>query len=140
MGSNSKKRVNEDSEEYKVKRARNNEVKSKKHCLEFTPIFTPFLPFQAVKKSREKSKQHAKETQGRVDKLKAENDKLRENIRTVHKNLQTLKDLFINAATAKKQDIDMNKVRTLLQEIDTMDTIESDNSSGSEGEEGSDSD
>lgn len=93
-----------------------------------------------MKKSREKSKQHAKETQDRVDKLKTENDKLRNNIRTVHKNLQMLKELFINAANSKKDKINVEEIRNILKEIDTLDTIESENSSESEEEFDDDSD
>lgn len=67
-----------------------------------------------------------------MDKLKAENDKLRNNIKTVHKNMQTLKDLFISAADAKKQSIDINQIRNLLKEIDKLDTVDSESSSESE--------
>lgn len=67
-----------------------------------------------------------------MDKLKSENDKLRNNIRTVHKNLQTLKELFINAANTKKDNMDVNQIRNILKEIDALDTIESEHSSDSE--------
>lgn len=64
--------------------------------------------------------------------MKTENDKLRNSIRTVQKNLQTLKDLFINAANNKKDSVDQEKIRNILSEIDQMDTVESDPSSESE--------
>lgn len=64
--------------------------------------------------------------------MKNENDKLRNNIRTVHKNLQTLKELFINAANTKKESIDVNQIRGILKEIDKLDTVESEHSSESE--------
>lgn len=100
------------------------------------------VPFrlQAVKKSREKSKQHAKETQSRVDKLKAENEKLRNNIKTVHKNLQTLKDLFIASSNSKKAAIDVDHVQSILKEIDKLETVDSESSSESEEEAESESD
>lgn len=89
---------------------------------------------QAVKKSREKSKQHAKETQDRVDKLKNENEKLRHNIRTVHQNLQTLKTLFINAAGSKRETMGVDKIRELIKEIDDLEKLVSEEES-SEDEE-----
>lgn len=92
----------------------------------------PFPFPQAVKRSREKSKQQAKETQGRVDKLKAENEKLRHDIRRVANNMQTLKDLFLNATSAKKESIDIDEVRRLLEEVDTIEVAESEESSESE--------
>lgn len=61
-----------------------------------------------------------------------ENDKLRNNIRSVHKNLMTLKELFINATNTKKETIDINQVRKLLTEIDKLDTVESEASSHSD--------
>lgn len=67
-----------------------------------------------------------------MDKLKGENDKLRNNIRTVQKNLQTLKELFIDAANKKKDSIDENQIREILKEIDTMETLDFDNDSDSE--------
>lgn len=67
-----------------------------------------------------------------MDKLKSENDKLRNNIRTVHKNLQTLKELFINAANTKKESIDVKQIGNILKEIDKLDTVESEHSSDSE--------
>lgn len=67
-----------------------------------------------------------------MDKLKAENDKLRTNIKTTHKNLQTLKNLFISAANTKKDSIDINQIKGILEEIDALDTIESDHSSDSD--------
>jgi len=60
--------------EYKRRRERNNE---------------------AVKKSRQKSKQKTKAMMDRVDKLRNENDDLEENIKILQKELGILKDLFM---------------------------------------------
>ncbi len=60
--------------EYISKRARNNE---------------------AVKRSREKARQKAKETHDRVAKLKQENERLEERIKLLSKELTFLKDIFL---------------------------------------------
>lgn len=60
--------------DYETKRARNNE---------------------AVKRSREKARQKAKETHDRVSKLKQENEKLEERIKLLSKELTFLKDIFL---------------------------------------------
>ena len=61
-------------EDYLSKRARNNE---------------------AVKRSREKARQKAKETHDRVTKLKNENEMLEERIKLLSKELTFLKDIFL---------------------------------------------
>lgn len=71
--------------------------------------------FQAVKRSRVKSKQKAVETQGRVDILRVDNDKLESKIEEKRKQIQTLKDLFLETAAKKSeassdQKIDLNKL------------------------------
>lgn len=78
----------------------------------------PFFSFQAVKKSRYKSKQRTQETCSRVSKLKAENQMLEEKVKTLTKELQFLKELFLahasNAPNPKFDGIDLNK---LLEEV-----------------------
>lgn len=87
----------DDDEDYRKKRDRNNE---------------------AVKKSRFKSKQRTQETFTRVSKLKAENQMLEEKVKTLTKELQFLKELFLahasNAQNPKFDGIDLNK---LLEDV-----------------------
>ena len=64
-------------DDYHSKRARNNE---------------------AVKRSREKARQRAKETHDRVTKLKDENNLLEERIKLLSKELTFLKDIFLAQA------------------------------------------
>ncbi|XP_055304063.1 CCAAT/enhancer-binding protein gamma isoform X2 [Sitodiplosis mosellana] len=67
----------------------------------------------AVKRSRVKSKQRANETKDRVDNLKATNTQLEERIAQKQKQLQTLKDLFLETAKAKTDagaNFDLNKL------------------------------
>ena len=64
----------EGDEEYLNKRARNND---------------------AVKRSRQKAREKANETNGRVQKLKNENEKLEEKIKLLSKELTFLKDIFL---------------------------------------------
>ena len=61
-------------EEYLNKRARNND---------------------AVKRSRQKAREKANETNSRVQKLKNENEKLEEKIKLLSKELTFLKDIFL---------------------------------------------
>lgn len=58
--------------------------------------------FQAVKKSRVKSRMRTQETMQRVQKLKTENDMLEEKIKILSKELGFLKDLFLAHAGALK--------------------------------------
>ncbi|KAL0811871.1 hypothetical protein ABMA28_009293 [Loxostege sticticalis] len=73
---------------------------------------------EAVKKSRFKSKQRTQETFTRVNKLKAENQMLEEKVKTLTKELQFLKELFLahasNTQNAKFDGIDLQK---LLEDI-----------------------
>ena len=64
----------EGDEEYLNKRARNND---------------------AVKRSRQKAREKANETNTRVQKLKNENEKLEEKIKLLSKELTFLKDIFL---------------------------------------------
>lgn len=79
VGSNSKKRwaLEKDSDEYKRRRERNNE---------------------AVRRSRQKSRQKVSETEMRVTELKKENADLEQRVTLLHKELELLKDLFLTHA------------------------------------------
>ncbi|VVC93442.1 unnamed protein product [Leptidea sinapis] len=85
--------ADDEEEDYRKRRDRNNE---------------------AVKKSRFKSKQKTQETFTRVSKLKAENQMLEEKVKTLTKDLQFLKDLFMeyasNSQNPKFQGIDLDKL------------------------------
>ncbi|XP_041983816.1 CCAAT/enhancer-binding protein gamma [Aricia agestis] len=98
----------DDDEDYRKRRDRNNE---------------------AVKKSRYKSKQRTQETFTRVNKLKEENQMLEEKVKTLTKDLQFLKDLFMeyasNSQSAKFEGIDLEK---LLEDVDEVKTSTSKNS------------
>lgn len=68
---------------------------------------------QAVKRSRVKSKQRTNQTKERVDNLKSNNEKLEERITQKQKQLQTLKDLFLDTAKAKTEagaNVDLQKL------------------------------
>lgn len=89
--------ADDEDDDYRRKRDRNNE---------------------AVKKSRFKTKQRTQETFSRVNKLKAENQMLEEKVKTLTKELQFLKELFLahasNASNPKLEGIDLDK---LLEDI-----------------------
>ncbi|XP_026728320.1 CCAAT/enhancer-binding protein gamma-like [Trichoplusia ni] len=89
--------ADDEDDEYRRKRDRNNE---------------------AVKKSRFKTKQRTQETFTRVNKLKAENQMLEEKVKTLTKELQFLKELFLahasNSTGSKFEGIDLDK---LLEDI-----------------------
>ncbi|XP_053325079.1 CCAAT/enhancer-binding protein gamma [Spea bombifrons] len=70
-------RMDRSSEEYRLRRERNN---------------------MAVKKSRLKSKQKAQDTLQRVNQLKEENERLEAKIKLLTKELSVLKDLFLEHA------------------------------------------
>lgn len=76
------------------------------------------LYLQAVKKSRFKSKQKTQETFTRVSNLKAENQILEDRVKTLTKELQFLKELFLahasNTQNPKFDGIDLQK---LLEDI-----------------------
>ncbi|XP_051920179.1 CCAAT/enhancer-binding protein gamma [Hippocampus zosterae] len=69
--------ADKDSDEYRQRRERNN---------------------LAVKKSRQRSKQKAMDTQQRVNQLKEENERLEAKIKLLSKELSVLKDLFLEHA------------------------------------------
>lgn len=73
---------------------------------------------QAVKKSRYKTKQRTQDTFSRVSKLKAENQVLEEKVKTLTKELQFLKELFLahasNTQNGKFEGVDLDK---LLEDI-----------------------
>ncbi|KAI5632681.1 basic region leucine zipper domain-containing protein [Phthorimaea operculella] len=89
--------ADDESDEYRARRDRNNE---------------------AVKKSRFKSKQRTQETFTRVSKLKQENQVLEEKVKTLTKELQFLKELFLahasNTQNSKYDGIDLEK---LLEDV-----------------------
>ncbi|XP_063702627.1 CCAAT/enhancer-binding protein gamma isoform X2 [Culicoides brevitarsis] len=75
----------------------------------------------AVKRSRVKSKQKTEETIARVDQLKSKNKKLEGKIEALNKQLAFLKSLFLEQAMAKKDNIDMEKLKEMLADIDSDD-------------------
>lgn len=82
--------------DYANKRARNNE---------------------AVKRSREKAREKAKQTHERVSKLKQENEKLEERIKLLSKELTFLKDIFLaHAGSNHGLCIDDLDIKDLLKE------------------------
>lgn len=83
---NSKKaqRSERGSEEYRLRRERNN---------------------MAVKKSRLKSKQKAQDTLQRVNQLKEENERLEAKIKLLTKELSVLKDLFLEHAHSLAENV-----------------------------------
>ncbi|XP_023942620.1 CCAAT/enhancer-binding protein gamma [Bicyclus anynana] len=74
--------ADDEDDDYRRKRDRNNE---------------------AVKKSRYKSKQRTQETFTRVNKLKAENQALEEKVKSLTKDLEFLKKLFMEYAAKSDQ-------------------------------------
>lgn len=70
--------------------------------------------FQAVKRSRVKSKQKTQETLARVTQLKNENSALEEKVKTLTKELSFLKELFLahanNANSVKLEGLDLQKL------------------------------
>ncbi|KAK6185415.1 hypothetical protein SNE40_007657 [Patella caerulea] len=66
--------VTRDSDEYRKRRCRNN---------------------TAVQKSRTKSRQKAKETMAKVNRLRQENEMLEQKVQILTKELSVLKDLFL---------------------------------------------
>lgn len=73
---------------------------------------------EAVKKSRFKTKQRTQETFTRVSKLKEENQLLEEKVKTLTKELQFLRELFLahasNSQNPKFDGIDLDK---LLEDV-----------------------
>ncbi|ESO83086.1 hypothetical protein LOTGIDRAFT_134056 [Lottia gigantea] len=76
-GNRKRQPVPKNSDEYKVRRNRNN---------------------TAVKKSRSKSRQKAKETVAKVNRLRQENDVLEQKVQILTKELSILKELFLTHA------------------------------------------
>lgn len=69
--------------------------------------------FQAVKRSRVKSKLKAQETLTRVTQLKNENSALEEKVKSLTKELGFLKELFLAHASnssAKLENLDLEKL------------------------------
>merc|ERR1711951_222419 len=90
----------EPDEDYLNKRARNND---------------------AVKRSRQKAREKANETNSRVQKLKNENEKLEEKIKLLSKELTFLKDIFLaHAGTSHGINFEDMDVAALLKD-DTED-------------------
>eukprot|EP00095_Tigriopus_kingsejongensis_P001764 maker-scaffold183_size276960-snap-gene-1.29 protein:Tk01764 transcript:maker-scaffold183_size276960-snap-gene-1.29-mRNA-1 annotation:"ccaat enhancer-binding protein gamma" len=96
MGSRKNAPGNNPDTEYQSRRARNNE---------------------AVKRSREKARQRAKETHERVSKLKTENEMLEERIKLLSKELTFLKDIFMaHAGSSHGLCLDDLDIKNLLNE------------------------
>lgn len=72
-GSHKRKMPPKDTDEYKTRRERNN---------------------AAVKKSRQKTREKAKHTMTKINKLKEENERLEQQVQILSKELGVLKDLF----------------------------------------------
>jgi len=71
----------------------------------------------AVKKSREKTRQKAKETMDKVSQLKQENEMLEERIKLLAKELTFLKDIFMaHAGSAHGITVDDMEIKGLLEE------------------------
>lgn len=81
-GQESRKNHSRDSDEYRLRRERNN---------------------VAVKKSREKSRSRVVETSVRVETLKKENDELEGKVSTLTKELSLLKELLLSSAAGKRK-------------------------------------
>jgi len=93
----------EGDEEYFNKRARNND---------------------AVKRSRQKAREKANETNNRVQKLKNENEKLEEKIKLLSKELTFLKDIFLaHAGTSHGISFEDMDVAALLKEDNNDDAF-----------------
>lgn len=84
----------EDNEDYRKRRDRNNQV-NVVYTVNFGSILIKDCTFQAVKKSRVKSKLRTQQTVERVNQLKMENELLEEKIKMLNKELGFLKDLFL---------------------------------------------
>lgn len=105
--------LDSDDEDYRKKRDRNNQVYqnlfNKMKCITLL-----LRIFQAVKRSRVKSKLKTQETLERVTQLKNENSALEEKVKTLTKELGFLKELFLahasNSNTNKLDGIDLEKL------------------------------
>jgi len=75
----------------------------------------------AVKKSREKTRQKAKETMDKVSQLKQENEMLEERIKLLAKELTFLKDIFMaHAGSAHGITVDDMEIKGLLEEDEEL--------------------
>lgn len=74
--------------------------------------------FQAVKKSRIKQKEHAMDTERRVEKLKAEKVTLERRIQEKEKEKTLLKDLFLEAAQLKSKSNPNLNLQEILKDCD----------------------
>ncbi|GFG35168.1 hypothetical protein Cfor_12744 [Coptotermes formosanus] len=75
------------------------------------------MVWQAVKRSRVKSKLRTQQTLERVNQLKTENEMLEEKIRMLTKELGFLKDLFLaHAGSAHGVNLENVDLETLLKE------------------------
>lgn len=71
----------------------------------------------AVKKSREKTRQKTKETMDKVSQLKQENEMLEERIKLLAKELTFLKDIFMaHAGSAHGITVDDMEIQGLLED------------------------
>jgi len=77
--------LDKDSEEYRDKRDRNNE---------------------SVRKSRDKARQRQEETEGRLQTLVTENERLQDRVDSLEKELSILRGLFTNVGAAVPREVD----------------------------------
>ena len=73
----------------------------------------------AVRKSREKSRAKAKETQAQVSKLRTENEVLEQKVQILQKELSVLKELFLCHAGSNSTPITEPKVEYVTVEVAT---------------------
>jgi len=73
----------------------------------------------AVKKSREKTRQKSKETMEKVTQLKQENEMLEERIKLLAKELNFLKDIFIaHSGSAHGIDVEDLEIQRMMEDED----------------------
>jgi CCAAT/enhancer binding protein (C/EBP), gamma len=85
-----------------------------------------FSTFQAVKRSRVKSKMKTEETVGRVNELRVKNEVLEEKIDNLSKELKFLKELFLAQAQAKSDKLSNVDLKALLADMDSDDEADAD--------------
>jgi len=90
------KQLDKNDPEYLEKRKRNNE---------------------AIKKSREKAKAKAEETQKKVNELKSDNKRLEDKISVLGKEMQFLKDIFLAHAGANTDAAKAHQVAEVADRI-----------------------
>jgi len=75
----------------------------------------------AVKKSREKTRQKSKETMDKVSQLKQENEMLEERIKLLAKELSFLKDIFLaHAGSAHGIVMEDMEIKGIMEEEDQL--------------------